>query len=245
MPTLRNPSPSESPLPRGSQSISADAVAEDQRRRLLEALPEAIVASGFEATTVEQIVKLAQVRRNSFYDQFDNKLDCFTAAYEIAQEKLLGALTFQCYTKVGSVNRIDAALASGLKLLAADPALARLIVVEAPAAGAELAARHHEWLDRYGRMLRLASIGEEDAPAPRLAVEPAVVGGIVSRIKQLVLADESRELPRLRAELLQFALSFYGSAGVAATPPAGVARDSQEEPAQPQSPERSTVLEPA
>lgn len=224
---------------------SVDAVAEDQRRRLLEALPRAISENGFEAMTVEHIVKLAEVRRNSFYEQFENKLDCFSAAYEIAQEKLLGVLTFQCYTKVGSVDRIDAALGAGLELLGADPALARLIVIEAPAAGAELASRHHEWLDRYGRMLRFASVGGEGAPAPGPGVEPAVVGGIVSRIKQLLLADEGQGLPGLRPELLQFALSFYGSPVASTTPRARATRGAQGESPQPQSPERSTVLEPA
>lgn len=245
MATLKNISPAKSPLPRGPHAISTDAVAGDQRRRLLEALPQAIAANGFEATTVEDIVKLAQVRRNSFYEQFENKLDCFSAAYEIAQEKLLGVLTFQCYTRVGSAERIDAALGAGLELLGGDPTLARLIVVEAPAAGAGLAARHHEWLDRYGRLLRLASLGDEDAAAPRLEIEPAVIGGIVSRIKQLVLAGETLELPELRSELLQFALSFYGSPRAPAVPEPVATRDDQDEPAQPQSPERSTVLEPA
>src|SRR3954447_12090922 len=77
-------------------AISAETVAADQRRRMLEALPHAVAENGFEGTTVEHIVKLGGVRRNSFYEQFANKRDCFAAAYEIAQERLLGVLTFQC-----------------------------------------------------------------------------------------------------------------------------------------------------
>jgi hypothetical protein len=90
-------------------------------------------------------------------------------------------------------------------------------------------------------LLCLASVGGDDADGPRPGVEPAVVGGIVSRIKQLVLAGEAKNLPQLRPELLQFALSFYG----ASTPGSSSARGDQDEPAQPQSPERSNVLEPA
>ncbi len=232
-------------LPRGPLVISADAVAEDQRRRLLEALPRAIAEKGFDGTTVEQIVKLAQVRRNAFYDHFEDKRDCFTSAYEIAQERLLGALTYRCYTRVGLVDRIGSALQAGLDLLGSDPVLARFIVVEAPAAGAASAVRHHEWLDRYGRMLRLASIGSREVEMPRPAVEPAVVGGILSRVKQLVLAGETQELPALCPELLRFTLCFYGSPGGLSLPASASVKSDQGEPPQPQSPERSTVLEPA
>lgn len=232
--------PVETPLPRGPYAIPASAVAADQRRRLLEALPLAIAENGFEATTVDQIVKVAQVRRNSFYEQFDDKLDCFAAAYEIAQERLLGVLTFQCYTQTGLADRASAALGAALDLLSSDPVLTRLIIIEAPAAGGEVATRHHEWLDRYGRMLHFAAMGDSGIVPPKPSVEPAVVGGIVSRIKQLVLAGETEQLPRLCPELVRFALSFYGSLEPL-TAPFG---DDSDEPPQPQSPDRSSVLEP-
>lgn len=133
--------PAEPVLPPGPHAISADLVAADQRRRLLEALPRAVAENGLEGTTVDLIVKLAQVRRNSFYEQFKDKLDCFAAAYEIAQERLLGVLTFQCYTRAGLADRVGSALGAGLDLLSADPALTRLLVVEAPAAGGAISAR--------------------------------------------------------------------------------------------------------
>lgn len=240
MSTINPPQrPVELPLPRGPYAISADAVGADQRRRLLEALPRAVAENGFEGTTVEHIVKLAQVRRNSFYEQFKDKHECFSAAYESAQERLLGVLTFRCYTRRGLVDRIDAALKAGLDLLGANPFLANLLVVEAPAAGREIAARHEQWLDRYSRLLRLAAVDSPDVAGPRAALEPAVVGGIASRIKQLVLAGEARELPAVGAELVQFTLSFYGSPEALQAPAQPEAVDS----AQPQSPERSSLLE--
>lgn len=241
MPVVETRNSSEGPLPRGPYAISADVVAADQRRRLLDALPRVVAEGGFEATTVDQIVKQAQVRRNSFYEQFRDKRECFAAAYEIAQERLLGVLTFQCYTRVDLVDRVGSALGAGLDLLATEPVLARLIVIEAPAAGGAIAARHHKWLDRYGRMLHFAAIGNADATPPPAAVEPAVVGGIVSRIKQLVLAGETESLPGLCPELVQFALSFYSlseTASLSSVAPV-------DEPSQPQSPERVSVFEPA
>ena len=244
MSTLDTIHQSAEPLPRGPHAISAEMVAADQRRRLLGALPRAVADRGFEATTVEHIVKLAQVRRNSFYEQFEDKHDCFAVAYEMAQERLLGVLTFQCYTRVGLAERISSALGAGLDLLGTDPVLARLLTIEAPAAGARIAARHHEWLDRYGRMLRLAAIGSPEVAEPRVEVEPAIVGGIASRIKQLVLAGEAHELAGLCPELVQFTLSFYSPREpLPGAPP--VPAPGEDDSVQPQSPLGSSVLEPA
>lgn len=229
------------PLPRGPYAISADAVAADQRRRMLEALPHAVADNGFEGTTVEHIVKLGQVRRNSFYEQFTDKRDCFAAAYEIAQERLLGVLTFQCYTRSGLANRVDAALGAGLRLLGDNPSLAHLVVIEAPAAGEEIAMRHQEWLDRYGRLLQLAAVGSPDVASPRPALESAILGAIVSRIKQLILAGETAELPSICPELVRLTLSYYGSP----EPPLLVSADAEGAgSSQPQSPGRRSELEP-
>jgi AcrR family transcriptional regulator len=210
---------------------------------MLDALPRAVAENGFERVTVEHIVKLGQVRRNAFYEQFSDKRDCFTAAYEIAQERLLGVLTFQCYTRSGLSEKMSAALGAGLDLLGANPSLARLIVIEAPAAGKEISLRHQQWLDRYSRLLRLAAVGSPDTVGPSPAIEPAIVGSIVSRIKQLILAGETADLPALGPELVQLTLSYYGSRELPepllASPAAG------EESAQPQSPGRRSVLEPA
>jgi AcrR family transcriptional regulator len=212
---------------------------------LLAALPCAVAENGFGQTTVEDIVRLAQVRRSSFYEQFADKRECFAMAYEIAQERLLGVLTFQCYTRSGPVERIGVALKAGLDLLGTEPGLAHLTIVEAPAAGEAIAARHQEWLDRFGRLLRLAMVGAADATQPRPALEPAIVGAIVSRIKQVVLAGETGNLPDLHPELTQLTLSFFGltEPSAAALPSPGQ-RDGVDS-AQPQSPERSAVLEAA
>ncbi|HXS34582.1 MAG TPA: TetR/AcrR family transcriptional regulator [Solirubrobacterales bacterium] len=229
------------PPPRGPYAISADAVAADQRRRMLEALPHAVADHGFEGTTVEHIVKLGQVRRNSFYEQFADKRDCFAAAYEIAQERLLGVLTFQCYTRSGLANRVDAALGAGLRLLGANPSLARLVVIEAPAAGEEIATRHQQWLDRYGRLLQLAAVGSSDVASPRPALESAILGAIVSRIKQLILAGETAELPGICPELVRLTLAYYGSP----EPPLLVSAGAEGAgSSQPQSPGRRGELEP-
>jgi AcrR family transcriptional regulator len=204
-----------------------------------------VAENSFDEMTVEHIIKLAQVRRSSFYEQFADKRECFALAHEIAQERLLGVLTFQCYTRSGPADRIGAALKAGLGLLGSEPGLARLMIVEAPAAGGQIARRHDEWLDRYGRLLQLAAVGRPDLTMPRPALEPAIVGAIVSRIKQMVLAGETRDLPCLCPELTQLTLSYFRLPELPLAPPSPSSQREGVESAQPQSPERPSVLEPA
>jgi AcrR family transcriptional regulator len=116
-------------------------VAADQRRRLLEALPLVVADASFEAATVAGIARRARVSPGSFYEQFADKRECFAVAYEASQEKLLGALTLQCYMGGSFEERVERALGAGLDLLASEPHLAKLIAVEAPAAGGEIARR--------------------------------------------------------------------------------------------------------
>jgi AcrR family transcriptional regulator len=204
-------------------------VAADQRRRLLAAVPLVIAEHGFEDATVDRLVKAAAVKRNAFYEQFENKRECVAAAYEEAQERILGAVTYQCYVHADPATRVGRALQGALDLLSAEPELARLVVLDCPCAGDELASRHHEWLDRYGRMLRFATVGAPGTSAPSAGIEPAIVGGIFSRVKEVLLAGEAVQVSDLGSELTAFALSFYG------LPKASRRRFTDQEPVQPQS----------
>jgi AcrR family transcriptional regulator len=214
-------------------------VAADQRRRLLEALPRVIAEGSFETATVAGVAKRAGVSPGTFYEQFRDKRECFAVAYEQAQEKLLGVLTLQCYMGGSLEERVERALEAGLNALAAEPHLAKLIAVEAPAAGGEIAARHHEWLDRCGRMLRFGALGEERRGAPRRAIESAIAGGIASQIAGCVLHEETDRLAGLAPQLSSYVFSFFAS-------PAAEPEAVQESVSlQPQSPLRVPVAVPA
>jgi AcrR family transcriptional regulator len=199
------------PLPRGPYALPPEVVAKDQRERLLAALPEAVAEHGYEGTTVSHIVEIAGVARGAFYKQFVDKRDCFAAAHEAAHERLLGVLTFPCYARAGLAERVEGSLGAGLAFLASEPELARLLTVEAPAAGPEIAKRHHEWMNRYGALLRRAALGQPEIVMPSRAIEPVIVGGIASSIAERVLAGKVEQLEDLLSELVAYVLACYHS----------------------------------
>ncbi len=187
-------------------------MARNQRERIFAALLEVVQEHGYLGTSVARVLAVAGVSSRDFYKQFADKRECFALVHEAAQERLLAVLVAPCEPGVDLAERVRRSLGAGLDLLAAEPALAQLLVLEAPAAGGEIAARHHQWLGRYAELLDRAAAGLPDARRPSRSTQLTIVGGIVSRIAQRVLAEEADRLPELTPELIEVVLSFYGVA---------------------------------
>ena len=217
---MAKPSASSNPakprrLPRGRHALDPEEVLRDQRERLLAAVPAVAAEHGYEAMSVADIVKAAAVSRNAFYKNFRDKQECVALAHELGHERLFDVLSASCYEGAKIEQRVGSSLEAALEVLAAEPALARLLFVEAPSAGDEIALRYHEWLQRYGTLLRSAApdLPPEFAPAPE--VEGVIVGGIASRVASEVLRGRGEKLQELAAPFVEYILAFYrlGEAG--------------------------------
>jgi AcrR family transcriptional regulator len=196
-------------LPRGRHALAPEEVVRDQRQRLLDAVPRVAAERGYEATSVADIVKAAAVSRNAFYKSFSDKQDCFAIAHEAGHERLFEVLTAPCDADATIEERVKRSLVASLDTLASEPDMARLLFVEAPSAGEEIALRYHEWLQRYGTLLRSVApdIPPQSSPAPE--VEGVIVGGIASRIASEVLRGKANDLRGLAKPFVEYVLAFY------------------------------------
>ncbi len=196
-------------LPRGRHALAPEEVLRDQRERLIDAVPRVVAECGYEAMSVADIVKAAAVSRNAFYKSFADKQECFSTAHDVGHERLFEVLVGRCEQATTIEARVEGSLAAGLDALAADPDMARMLFVEAPSAGEEIALRYHEWLQRYGTLLRAAApdLPPQAIPAPE--VEGVIVGGIASRVASDVLNGRAKELRDLTAPLVEYVLAFY------------------------------------
>src|SRR5262245_45924053 len=80
------------PLPRGRHRLAREAVLESQRGRMLRAMAHAVLEKGYVNTTVADVLSRARVSRETFYEQFRDKEDCFLAAYALSVETLLSTM---------------------------------------------------------------------------------------------------------------------------------------------------------
>lgn len=196
-------------LPRGRHALTPEEVTRDQRARLLAAVPGVVAEKGYEAMSVADLVKRAAVSRNAFYVSFSDKQDCFATAHEEGHERLFEVLAGPCEEGASIEERVEASLAAGLDALAAEPALARMLFVEAPSAGEQTALRYHEWLQRYGTLLHAAARDVPPAATPAPEVEQVIVGGIASRIASEILRGGADDLRDLTAPFVEYVLAFY------------------------------------
>jgi AcrR family transcriptional regulator len=171
-----------------------------QRARMLSAMAEVMAEHGYVNTPVAAIIKRAGVSRETFYQQFSSKQDCFLAALEDTVGRLAGELTAALEAPGTPVERFEALLGHYLDALAADPPAARLFLIESYAAGPEVLARrvelHQQFVDG------LAALIGAETQAGRFACE-VLVSAIITLVTVRVGAGAAADLDELRGPLVE------------------------------------------
>jgi AcrR family transcriptional regulator len=196
-------------LPRGRHGLPRRFIVHNQRERMLLAVAEAVAEQGFVTTTVADIIARARLSRRTFYEHFADKEECFLAAYDTVVEQLLGAVG-QAYEQAdGWPQKVHDGLETFLAYLAAEPAFARMCIVEVVAAGPEARSRRDAAMRVFVDFLEP---GRAEAPdgivVPTLAAD-IVVGGIYEIIYSRLQRNAADELVEMLPELLYSALVPY------------------------------------
>ncbi len=214
--------PSDIPrrLPRGSHGLDRNVVEASQRARLLEAVGRAVANRGYAAATIDDIVRGAGVSKKTFYEHFADKEGCFLAAYEAASEELFVRVREAHGTSGEWVERTRAGIAAYLRWLAAEPALARVFLIEVAAAGPRAAEARERLRDRYAVLMRdLQDEARADIPAlPRLPDEVfhAAVAAVDELVVRQIREATAEGLPELEPILLYLQVALLAGPQVAA-----------------------------
>ena len=189
---------------RPRSGLSRAEVIANQRERIFDGFAAALAYHGYEDTKVTDIVELAGVSRATFYERFESKELCFAATYEDGVERLTAVIEGAVEEGAADrASRLSAALRAGLGFLAANQALAHLLLVESLAAARPARLEHERSLVQLAEALRLPPEGEE------LSEETArlLAGGLASHLSGRVLAGEADRLPDLHDLLLEYLLA--------------------------------------
>ncbi|MFE3257772.1 TetR/AcrR family transcriptional regulator [Nocardia sp. NPDC059091] len=189
-------------LPRGRHGLPRETVVAAQRDRILLALAEAMAENGYVGTPVAAVIKRAGVSRETFYEQFRSKEDCFEAAYERAAELMLtGILTATGAEFDGETRteRIERVLGAYLDALAGQPAYARLFLVEVYAVGPEAIARRTQLQETFVAMV--ADVLGADTEEQRFACQ-TLVAALSAMVTARVAVGDLDGLRELREPLL-------------------------------------------
>lgn len=168
-------------LPRGRHRLPREQVVRSQRERLVRALAAVMAEKGYARTSVADVLRVARVSRETFYEQFASKEACFLGAYETAMAQLTAAVAGHGAAGGGSpLRRFDRVLAGYLDALASDPAFARVFLIEVYAAGPAALRQRAELQRRLARTLAaaLGATSEDDVFAAEALV--AAIGSMVT-----------------------------------------------------------------
>ena len=196
-------------FPAGVRTLPPDLVKAVQRERLLAAMIEAIAEIGYNTLTVQNVLTRAGISRPTFYEQFEDKEDCFLAAFDAAAARMRGRVEAAA-SEAGSIwrDQMRGGLVGLLGFIADEPQEARALIVEARASTPSGLKRRDELLDRYAACID--ALVREDLDEPPSAIAAAgVVGGIESVLYARLQRGETEELGELLPSLMYFAVLAY------------------------------------
>ncbi len=174
---------------------------QSRRELILAAMIRVVGSKGYKETSVADVIEEAGTSRTTFYKHFEDKHECFLAAYDMLVEQVFAEVIAKCNGEQSWLERVERGLATIVELFAVDPMLARTAVVEVAAAGAEARQRH--W-DAVARFTSYLEDGRELANGRELPENISLMsaGAVSGLIFDELLAGRAEQLPALLPDLL-------------------------------------------
>ncbi len=195
--------------PPGAEPVSRDGAAADQRRRILEATADLVAEQGYQATTIEMIVRHAKVGYATFYKSFEDKEVAFLALLDEAVEQLTGRVKEAYDREPEWPDQVAAGLGAMFEVIAANPNVARACLAEASTAGPEAARRQEAAMKQFAPLLkpgRQLNPRRDQLPD---TLEDTLMGGVMWVVNQRLIGGEAAKLRELLPETLEFVLRPY------------------------------------
>ncbi|HET6509920.1 MAG TPA: TetR/AcrR family transcriptional regulator [Baekduia sp.] len=201
-------------LPSGRHGLPRDFVISNQRERILGGVMIAVSRNGYGRTRVEDVIALAGVSRRTFYDHFANKHEAFMAAYDFVVEQLRVGVAGAYATGGTWASKVRRGLAAFLNLLAGEPELAHVCIVEVVAAGPDALERRMAAMADFRQFLTPPTPEHPPVIVSAVTAE-TVVGGVYEVIYSRVVTHRTEELPGLLPALLYSVLLPFAGPEIA------------------------------
>jgi len=195
-------SPREYPaLPRGRHRLSRDDVRTAQRDKLIAGMADVVAEKGYNKATIADVLRRVHVSRETFYQQFSDKEDCFLATLDRCADVVLAmiAAAVPSAEDTPPVERFARGLSAYLAALAEQWPVTRTFFLEAFAAGSAAQQRRFAAQERFAVVV---DAGFAADPAWRALPDPAfaarfLAGGLSALVTAAVAADAPGRLADL------------------------------------------------
>jgi AcrR family transcriptional regulator/DNA-binding MarR family transcriptional regulator len=207
MPALAR-GPKQLVLPKGTPRVQVEEI---QRSRLLVAAAAAIDELGYEQASVARITARARVSRRTFYDLFGNREECLVALIDEVAGRVERELVAAGIERLPWRERVRGGLWTILSFLDAEPALARICVVQALQGGPPVLERREQILARLAGVLDEGRGEGARGGECTLVTAEGLVGGAFGVVYGRLRGGDHRPLTNLLDELMgMIALQYLG-----------------------------------
>ena len=199
-------------LPKGRHGLSRAFIASNQRERLLDAIANVVAEKGYSATRVADITEYAGVSRKTFYELFSDKEDCFLAAYDAITALLMERMAHGLAQVADGTweEQVSALLGEFLRFLAAEPAFARMCIVEVLGSGPRGLARRDAAIEAFFPVVDQIPRSAPGAEKYLSKLTPVfVTSGILEVVYAAIRRGETETLPELEEDLARLAFRAY------------------------------------
>jgi AcrR family transcriptional regulator len=194
---------------------------------MLNAAARVLSESGYGGMSVARVTGLAGVSRKTFYDQFEDREDCFLALFEdalarasrVAREAVaLPGVPVRRGVSGGDGWReqLRAGLAALLGWFTQEPALGSLLVVDALRAGPKVLERRRQTLEVLAGIIDRGRTEVKTGAEPPSLTAEATVGAVLGVIHARMLGGDQRPLIELLNPMMAtIVLPYLGRAAAA------------------------------
>lgn len=184
----------------------------EQRERVLVAARDVFAARGFAGAGIEEIVARARVSRTTFYVFFENKEKCLLALFQWGVERIaagvMDAVADTARRDLAPADRVRTEVRAVAEALAADPAIARIVLIEivgaTPAAERARARVRHDAARIIEVQLEQYEYWRERSPLERRVASLAAMAAIGEPISDLVATGRIDEWEELVEPISEF-----------------------------------------
>jgi AcrR family transcriptional regulator len=197
-----------------SHAPTLKLVMSPKRERIINGMLEAVGAEGYDATSVRTVLDRTGLYRQAFYDNFEDKDECYLEAFEVGVERLEALAIMAAASQESWRGKLRAGLGAILDYFDEQPDVGRAIVVEVHAAGAEALKKRAEAMKRVTEFIdraRLEAETDESEEPPNIAPE-AIVSGIHAVVHSRLSTGAEEGFRQLLPEFMYFAvLPYFGA----------------------------------
>jgi AcrR family transcriptional regulator len=196
-------------LPHGPHRLDRDQVLLHQRARIHGAMVEAIARSGYNETSVKQVIGLAGVSRRSFYEQFANKQECFLATFDLIVRREIQRIRRAYVATDGPLeHRARAVFELCAQATRDDRNATVLVVLEAQRAGPAGLLRLRRATDVCEQMLARSFAEAPGAMQLPMPVIRGIAGGLHGAASTFLRERHTAATVDLAEELLRWTMLF-------------------------------------